>query len=117
MIASGTTIDRIVRGWVSRRPSEIGATSVGSISRASTSDSGSWWWPNVGSSGRGGLHRTGPYRTVRPVGHRSMVLPVPIGHVRPAEPGGGPSVDPGRTRPLPRTRLTPLANGVQSRTK
>ncbi len=41
MIASGTTIDRIVRGWRSRWLSEICATSVGSSSIASRSDSGS----------------------------------------------------------------------------
>ena len=37
MIASGTTIERIVRGWRRRRPSEIGATSVGSSSSGARS--------------------------------------------------------------------------------
>ena len=52
MIASGTTIDTIVRGWRSRWDSEIGATSVGSSSRASMRDDGSWWC-GIGESSAG----------------------------------------------------------------
>ena len=57
-----------------------------------------------------GLHRTGPYRTVLPVSHRTMVLPVVAVH-------GRPSLATGLIRPLPRSRLTPFAIGVQSLTK
>ena len=70
-----------------------------------------------------GLHRTRPYRTGLLVGPLTMVLmrlavraagPLLLAHA-----GRSRVVVPetGSTRPLPRTRLTPFANGVQSRTK
>ena len=64
-----------------------------------------------------GLHRTGPYRTARRVLYRTMVLAL-----RPTHRGGSGS-EPGwsagaiATRRLPRTRLTPFATGVHSRTR
>ena len=49
MIPSGTTIDRIVRGWRSRWPTEICDDPVGSASSASISE----WGRDAGSVPRG----------------------------------------------------------------
>ena len=90
MMTSGTAIDRIVRGWRSRRSSDIcsaGGTSTGSsgLIRASASSS-----------------RVSPMRVevvVRVLGHR--LAPVLSG---------------ARRRPLPRIDWIILASGVQART-
>ena len=61
------------------------------------------------------LHGTGPYRLATVGRHRPMVLPVGAVH---RECLAASSADPpdGRTRPLPRSRWTPFAIGVQRRT-
>src|SRR4029079_4644908 len=69
------------------------------------------------------LHRTRPYRTGLKVGPLTMVLPiVSVGARRPhlvAHRGrsGVAAAWTGWTRPFPRMRFTPLAIGVQRRTK
>ena len=67
-----------------------------------------------------GLHRTRPYRTGPLVDPLTMVLmTLSVRAVLLAHAGRSrvAALAAGSTRPLPRTRLTPFAIGVQSRTK
>ena len=89
MIASGTTIERIVRGWRSRRASETGATSDSSMSGTGSRVSGHRAPEGVVERG-GGLHGVGPYRARAAVRHRTKVLPVAcVAHG--AAPAGAPA--------------------------
>ena len=115
MIPSGTTIDRMVRGWRSRLASETGATSDSEISGTGSRVSGAGTSVGV-IDGGGRLHGVRPYRSGRAVRHRTMVLPVG----RPAHgrgSGGRAGRPAGWIRPFPRTRWTTLETGVSSRAK
>ena len=115
MIASGTTIERIVRGWRSRgpaRPARPPSLDLGASARGSAGPVA----PSGVVEGGGGLHGSDPTGSVPSAGHRTMVLPVHrVAHaVAPCGRAGRP---PGWTRPLPRTPLDDLGDGRQSRTK
>ena len=115
MIASGTTIERIVRGWRRRWPSDIWRDR-GDLLRERRVELVEFV-PAVSVRGvrteRGcGLHGLRPDAARLLVRHRPMVLPV----CRSSSCRRSPAVT-GWIRPLPRTRLMPLATGVQSRTK
>ena len=115
MIASGTTIERIVRGWRSLWASETGATSDSSMVGIGSRMSGTLR-PWASSSAGVDSMDPDPTGRVLVLRHRTMVLSV--GRVTHGRDSGGRAGRPlGWTRPLPRTRWTTFETGVRRRAK
>ena len=102
-MSSGIAIDRIVRGWRSRRPSETwSVTSPSSPAAAAGAVDGAGTGAAPGGT-------SAPAGRAGGVGHVGITR---LGHAAgPALPAGG-----GTTRRLPRARLTSFEIGVRVRT-